>query len=213
MVPQSKADRLVLTERLVEAGLTMIQEAEMFGKTALARAVGARNGLLIVLLALHPVRIKNFAALTIQTSPEVAQQAIDAIRNGAGTGNYAILGNNCTSACAKVLKDIGFNPGATLLPWTPSKLWNNLNLLYGKNRLPASVRATLGTILGGGDWAASFQAGEDFGHVRPATRSGHSNTISSRSKLPHVVVGQSAREDHHRHLVSRRHEYVPPGVC
>ena len=37
----------------------------MFGKTALARAVGVRNGLLIALLALHPIRIKNFAALTI----------------------------------------------------------------------------------------------------------------------------------------------------
>ena len=37
----------------------------MFGKTALARAVGVRNGLLIVLLALHPIRIKNFSALII----------------------------------------------------------------------------------------------------------------------------------------------------
>lgn len=65
MVPRSKADRLVLTERLVEAGLTLIREAEMFGKTPLARAVGVRNGLLIVLLALHPIRVKNFAALAI----------------------------------------------------------------------------------------------------------------------------------------------------
>jgi integrase len=65
MVPRSKAERLVLTERLVEAGLILIREAEMFGKTALARAIGVRNGLLIALLALHPVRIKNFAALTI----------------------------------------------------------------------------------------------------------------------------------------------------
>jgi hypothetical protein len=38
--PRSKADRLVLTERrLVEAGLTLIREAEMFGKTAQARAI------------------------------------------------------------------------------------------------------------------------------------------------------------------------------
>jgi integrase len=65
MVPRSKADRLVLTERLVEAGLILIREAEMFGKTAHARATGMRNGLLIALLALHPMRIKNFAALTI----------------------------------------------------------------------------------------------------------------------------------------------------
>ena len=65
MAPRSKADRLVLTERLVEAGLTLIREAEMFGKTAHARAIGVRNGLLIALLALHPIRVKNFAALTI----------------------------------------------------------------------------------------------------------------------------------------------------
>jgi integrase len=68
MVPRSKADRLVLTERLVEVGLTLIREAEMFGKTALARAIGVRNGLLIALLALHPIRVKNFAALTIADS-------------------------------------------------------------------------------------------------------------------------------------------------
>ena len=65
MIPRSKADRLVLTERLVEAGLTLVREAEMFGKTPLARATGVRNGLLIALLALHPIRIKNFAALAI----------------------------------------------------------------------------------------------------------------------------------------------------
>jgi integrase len=65
MIPRSKADRLVLTERLVEAGLILIREAEMFGRTALARAVGVRNGLLIALLALHPIRIKNFAALSV----------------------------------------------------------------------------------------------------------------------------------------------------
>ena len=65
MVPRSKAERLVLTERLVEVGLTLTREAELFGKSAFARAVGVRNGLLIVLLALHPIRIKNFAALAI----------------------------------------------------------------------------------------------------------------------------------------------------
>jgi integrase len=68
MAPRSKADRLVLAERLVEAGLVLIKEAEMFGKTPLACAVGVRNGLLIALLALHPIRIKNFSALAIAKS-------------------------------------------------------------------------------------------------------------------------------------------------
>ena len=68
MVPRSKANRLVLTERLVEAGLTLIREAEMFGKTAaklFQNVVAARQH---ALLALHPIRIKNFAALTIADS-------------------------------------------------------------------------------------------------------------------------------------------------
>jgi hypothetical protein len=43
----------------------LVQEAEMFGKTSLSRAVGVRNGLLLALLALHPIRIKNLAALAI----------------------------------------------------------------------------------------------------------------------------------------------------
>lgn len=111
---------------------------------------------------------KNFAALTIQTSPEVAQQAIDAIRNGAGTGNYAVLGNNCTSACAKVLKDIGLYPGSKGgLPWTPSKFWANLNLLYGKKRPPAFVRSILGSTIGSSPLITpSFQLGSDFGNPR-----------------------------------------------
>jgi integrase len=65
MIPRSKADRWVLTERLVEAGLILINEAEMFGMTPLERAKGVRNGLIIALLALHPLRIKNFAALAL----------------------------------------------------------------------------------------------------------------------------------------------------
>ena len=77
----------------------------------------------------------NFAAITIQTTPEVAQQAIDAIRNGAGTGNWALLGNNCTTACAKVLREVGLlgvNEFAT--PFArPTTLWNTLRLRYQPN--------------------------------------------------------------------------------
>jgi integrase len=65
MRPRDKAERLVLSDRLVEAGLTLIQEAEMFGRTPMQRAIGVRNGLMIALYALHPLRIKNFASLRI----------------------------------------------------------------------------------------------------------------------------------------------------
>jgi integrase len=65
MEPRSKFDRLVLTGRLVEAGMTLVVEAERFARHDLARARAIRNGLMITLLALCPIRLKNFAALEI----------------------------------------------------------------------------------------------------------------------------------------------------
>jgi integrase len=65
MEPRSKFDRLVLTGQLVEAGLTLVAEAQKFATTELARVRGVRNGFMIALLALCPIRLKNFAALEI----------------------------------------------------------------------------------------------------------------------------------------------------
>ena len=67
--PRSKFDRLVLTEVLVEAGLTLIREAEDSSSTTkLTRACQVRNALMVALLALCPIRRKNFAALEIGRS-------------------------------------------------------------------------------------------------------------------------------------------------
>jgi integrase len=72
MEPRSKFDRLVFTERLVEAGLTLVAEAHAFAHGDLARARGVRNGVMIALLALCPIRLKNFAGLEIgQTFKEI----------------------------------------------------------------------------------------------------------------------------------------------
>jgi integrase len=68
MEPRSKFDRLIFTERLVEAGLTLIAEAKKFARTDIAHARGIRNGLMIALLADCPIRRKNFAALEIGTT-------------------------------------------------------------------------------------------------------------------------------------------------
>jgi integrase-like protein len=65
MEPRSKFDRLVFSPRIVEAGLTLVSEAQEFAKSDHARAKGIRNGLMIVLLGLFPMRIKNFASLEI----------------------------------------------------------------------------------------------------------------------------------------------------
>lgn len=69
MQPRSKANRWVPTEALVEAGLTLIKEAENSRTMSkLAQARQARNGLMIALLAMYPIRLKNFAALEIGRS-------------------------------------------------------------------------------------------------------------------------------------------------
>ena len=65
MVPRSKVDRLVLTQRLIDAGLTLIKEAQSSAINDLSRAIGVRNGLMIAVLAFDPIRLKNFAALEI----------------------------------------------------------------------------------------------------------------------------------------------------
>ncbi len=69
--PRSKSDRLVLSERLIEAGLALVQEAEISpNMTKLARATQVRNGLMVALLAFCPIRRKNFTALEIGRSFE-----------------------------------------------------------------------------------------------------------------------------------------------
>jgi site-specific recombinase XerD len=66
MQPRSKSDRLVLTEVLVETGLTLINEADSSPTLSkLGKARQIRNGLMVAMLALHPIRLKNFASLEI----------------------------------------------------------------------------------------------------------------------------------------------------
>jgi len=66
MRPRSKADRLVLSECLVECGLTLMAEAENSSTlSSLAKACQFRDGLMVAMLALHPIRLKNFSSLEI----------------------------------------------------------------------------------------------------------------------------------------------------
>ena len=62
MQPRSKYDRLVLSERLLEAALTLITEAKQSDCTPLERAMRVRNATMIALQSLCPIRPKNFAA-------------------------------------------------------------------------------------------------------------------------------------------------------
>ena len=67
--PRSKADRFVLTEVLLEYGLTLILEAENSTTLSpLRKARQFRDGRMVAMLALNPIRLKNFAGLTIGRS-------------------------------------------------------------------------------------------------------------------------------------------------
>jgi integrase len=68
MQPRSKFDRLVFADQLVKAGLTLLTEAQAFAGGPLARARGIRNGLIIALLGVCPIRPKNFATLETGTT-------------------------------------------------------------------------------------------------------------------------------------------------
>jgi len=64
MQPKTKFHRLIYSHVLLEAGLTLMAEVDSSTNwSALARARQFRNGLMVALLALHMIRLKNFAAL------------------------------------------------------------------------------------------------------------------------------------------------------
>ena len=66
MEPAPKFDRIVTSDRIILAGLTLTQEAETANAmTPLKRAHSYRNGLMIALLGLCPIRLKNFSNLTL----------------------------------------------------------------------------------------------------------------------------------------------------
>lgn len=108
---------------------------------------------------------ESFAALTIETNPEEAQAAIAAIRNGAGTGNWALLGNNCTSSTANVLREAGINPGPSGIAWQPRFLWRNLFERYSSPSQHKHSRAVYrGEILTSP--VIGSQPGVDYGSPR-----------------------------------------------
>ena len=63
--PRPKAHRIVDTTKIVEAGIALMVRAEKGGGTDLQRALVFRDGLMIALLGFCPIRLKNFAGLTI----------------------------------------------------------------------------------------------------------------------------------------------------
>jgi hypothetical protein len=67
--PKPRFDRIVTSERLVEAGLGLIRSARRKPRLRKHwRATMIRNGLMVALLGQVPIRLKNFASLTLGQS-------------------------------------------------------------------------------------------------------------------------------------------------
>ena len=74
MEPQSKFGRVMFSHRLVEAGLSLIEEGRRL-PNSLRRARITRNGLMIAILAVCPIRLRNFAKLEIGKSFQCIEDA------------------------------------------------------------------------------------------------------------------------------------------
>jgi hypothetical protein len=78
---------------------------------------------------------QNYSSLTIQTSPEEAQQVIDFIRNHPDgfQNTYTLYNQNCSTVCREALKVIGKIAGNNTKDWTPTQMWKNMFKNYANS--------------------------------------------------------------------------------
>ncbi len=93
---------------------------------------------------------RKYASITIQTSPEITQQVISYINSHPG-GSYATYTHNCTTTCAKILREFGLYD---YMPIVPLALFDTLVGQYNKSLQHQQC-------------CKSYQPGRDYGHKRP----------------------------------------------
>jgi len=117
---------------------------------------GNKDSFLPVAGGLHDLnsdRLKEHAALTIQTTPEVAQRVIDAIDALSNNSpNYWLLSSTCATICSDLLNLAGIDVPSTLT--TPTDVWS---MLYGSYSAEALDGGQLHMGL------SRYQPGKDFG--------------------------------------------------
>jgi RHS repeat-associated protein len=89
---------------------------------------------------------QQYASVTIQTSPEETQEAIQYIRTHPG-GDYITLWNNCTTTCSAILRKLRLTRFHAL---APKELFSDLVGRY--SQMP---------------FTTNFQNGKDYGNPRP----------------------------------------------
>jgi RHS repeat-associated protein len=104
---------------------------------------------------LSPDYLRQHASLTIQTTPELAQKAIDEInRRLQNPGSYNLFTNNCTTQCESLLRLLDI---ATTDGFHPDDLWTHL---YRNYSAQAVDHGQFGVP------SVQYQPGKEFGQPR-----------------------------------------------
>lgn len=100
--------------------------------------------------------IKKHASITIQTSPEAAQKAIEAIQKlqQSPAGTYNVFTNNCTTECERILRIMDI---ATTDSIHPDDLWNWAYKNYSDDVLNPEKRV---------QFLVPYKPGTEFGQPR-----------------------------------------------
>lgn len=100
---------------------------------------------------------QHFSSITIQTSPEVTQQVVQALVSHSGDKKYTTFGYACASSCARILNQIKqFGGLCCNNALVPNAFFNNVYERYGNG----TAAGTSGS--------ASFKPGVNYGSYRPA---------------------------------------------
>jgi RHS repeat-associated protein len=103
----------------------------------------------------------GFAALSIQTTPEQAQDVLNYIKNFPMSGaDYKLLSKNCTTVCRDALKAIGLIPKKNS-NITPKGLWKTVFNRYSKNNFENRFSKFFGSV--------PSATGIDYGNPRFGT--------------------------------------------
>ncbi len=100
---------------------------------------------------------QHFSSITIQTSPEVTQQVVQALVSHSGDKKYTTFDYACASSCARILNQIKqFGGLCCNNALVPNAFFNNVYERYGNG----TAAGTSGS--------ASFKPGVNYGSYRPA---------------------------------------------
>ena len=122
---------------------TADQVRELFG----ANASGATSDYKVSQFATPDFLENNYAAITIQTSPEVTQDVVNYI-NSHTDGNWNLYDNNCSDACARILRQIA----PLLKGGSPGKVFSQLVDKFGSEQGKLQFYAGQGTAIPGREY-------------------------------------------------------------